>query len=227
VSTMGKSLGSAIRGIGVLGVVAALMAGCTHAIPIKASLEAPPNVAQVPVAVGVYYSAEFRAYEHLGARFGDRWAFPLGQGSVALFDRVFPVMFERTFPVQSLPPLNPGGPQLAAVIEPKIEEFDFTLPMLKTGTFSAEITYRFTLYSPQGDPVASWTVKGVGAKPGEIGFELARWPGEAADLAMQDAATKFISGFRDVPEVRQWLRRVGAPGAGLIPCWLHTLFKRG
>ena len=62
----------------------------------------------------------------------------------------------------------------------------------------------------RGDPVASWTVTGTGAKPGEFGFEFARWPGEAADIAMQDAAKQLVSGFSDVPEVRRWLKEKGA-----------------
>lgn len=195
-------------------VVAILLVSCTHTIPLKATIEPPLDVTQVPVAVGVYYSPEFRAYEHAGSRGGDRWVFPLGPASMTLFDQAFPRVFASTQPVQSRPPLPTGDVELAAVIEPKIETFDFGLPFLKTGTYTAEITYRFTLYSPRGDPIASWLVKGVGAKPGEGGFEFARWPGEAADLAMRDAATKFLTGFGEVPEVQRWVRQVKAPRVG-------------
>jgi len=181
------------------------IAGCTHAIPLKVTMEVPPTVNKIPVRIGVFYSQEFRNYQHVGSRGGDRWDFPLGSVSVPLFDQAFATLFNSVESVPSLPPLS-GYPGLAAVIAPKIEAFGFSLPFLKTGTYTAEITYRFTLYSLKGDPIASWTVKGIGEKPGQVGFEFARWPGEAADLAMQEAVTKFLNGFSDVPEIQRWLR---------------------
>lgn len=200
-------------------------AGCAHTIPLKAaSLDRPPGAVQAPVAVGIYYSLEFRTHEEKIWRSGDRWDFALGEASVRLLDRAWPMLFESSAPVPSRPPLQTGQPKLAAVIEPKIEAFDFSLPFLKTGTYTAEITYRMTLYSPEGERLVSWTVRGQGAKPGQVGFEFARWPGEAVDLAMQEATMKFVSGFRDVPEVRAWLRRLGVPGASWAPKWLRAAF---
>lgn len=195
----------------------AALAGCTHAIPLKPALDRPAGVQQVPLAVGVYYSAEFREYRHVGSRMGDQWDFALGPASVKLLDAALPMIFESIVPVPGKPPLAGGPGKLAAVLEPTIEEFDFSLPFLKTGTYSAEIAYRFTLFSPAGEPLAAWSVRGRGDKPGQVGFEFARWPGEATDLAMQEAATKLVQGFREVPEVSVWLRRLGVPGAGRPP----------
>jgi hypothetical protein len=151
-----------------------LLSGCAHNIPLKGTLESPPSVTQVPLAVGVYYSPEFCAHKHEDSRKGDRWIFPLGEASVTLFDQVLPRLFKSVLPVQTRHPLATSAPALAVVIEPKIEVFDFAIPFLKTGTYSAELTYRFTLYSPQGNPFASWLVKGEAAKPGEMGFSFAR-----------------------------------------------------
>ena len=92
-----------------------------------------------------------------------------------------------------------------AVLEARIEDFSFDIPLLKTSTYSAEIGYRFTLHSPAGAPVASWRVDGEGAQPGQFGFDFVRWPGEAADLAVEDAMRKFIEEIDLEPEVRRWL----------------------
>jgi hypothetical protein len=78
----------------ILSVVAVWLVGCTHTVPIFDPL---PEGTQVPVAVGVYYSAEFRTYQHTGVK-GDRWVFPLGPASVTLFDQVFPRVFASTKP---------------------------------------------------------------------------------------------------------------------------------
>jgi len=184
--------------------------GCTHAIPLKGTMEALPSAGSagnVPVRAGIYYSPEFRNYQYKASRGGDQWDFPLGSASVTLFNQAFNTLFKSTESVASRPPLS-GKQELSVVIEPKIDAFEFGLPFLKTGSYTAEITYRFTLYSLKGDPFASWTVKGRGEKRGQIGFEFARWPGEAADLAMRDAANKFLDGFSEVPEVQRWLREV-------------------
>src|SRR3989304_2646163 len=156
------------RGINPLGPIggAALLSACAHAIPLQATLERPPTVRQVPLAVGVFYSQEFRDYMHSNWRGGDRWDFPLGQASVKLFGQALPILFESVVPVSGRSPLPEGGAKLAAVIEPKIEAFDFSLPSLQTGTYTAEISYRVTLHSPEDLALASWTVKGIGAKPG-------------------------------------------------------------
>ena len=192
------------------------VSACGHAIPINPTIvesSAPPRVA---ASVGVYFSEEFRAFEHSGNRGGDTWVFPLGPASVGLFTKVFDQVFEGAETVRTLPPLGPEHSDLAAVIETRIEEFDFHIPFLKTQTFTAEITYRFVLHAASGEPVASWTVTGEGAKPGSIGFEIAKWPGQAADAALEDAAQKFARGITNEPEVRRWLRGRGLLLSGTV-----------
>ncbi len=222
---MSARTGSVPRGLArglALFLAAALAVACSHAIPLKPTVERPQGVVQAPAVLGVHYTRDFKEYRHSDWRGGDRWDFDLGRASVELFDKALPALFEGVVPVASRPPLAPGGPKVAAVLEPRIESFDFSLPFLKTGTYTAEITYRLTLYSPQGAQIVSWTVRGAGAKPGQMGFEFARWPGEAADLAMQEAVTRLMTGFREVPEVRGWLRGLGAPGAWWVPRWLRV-----
>jgi hypothetical protein len=200
-------------------VVLAATAACSHTIPLGGvTVDRPPTAVQAPVALGVYYSPEFRAHEAKIWRMGDRWDFALGEASVKLLDRVWPYMVESVLPLPSRPPV-PADRKVAGVIEPKIDSFDFGLPFLKTGTYTAEITYRMTLYSPDGASLASWAVRGEGAKPGQVGFEFARWPGQAADLAMQDAARRLMAEFRDIPEVRAWLRGAGVRDSSSRPAW--------
>lgn len=189
--------------------VGTLMSGCAHTIPLNATVSQTQEVSEVPISVGVYYTPQFRSYKHEGSRMGDKWIYNLGEASVNLFDKVFPTLFQEARHVRERPPISSSDDNLTAVIVPKIEAFDFSLPFLKNGTYTAEITYRFTLYSVKGDPFASWTIKGEGEQRGQFGFSFSRWPGEAADHAMEDAARKFMLGFRDEPEVLNWLTQNG------------------
>ncbi len=208
---------SRLMGLAVL----LMLPACSHAVPLSPAITPSQAQAQVPLNVGVLYTPELTEYEHRGGKMGDTWIFPLGSASVELLDQTWGQAFRSALPVGSRPPLASGSRNLAAVIEPRIEAFDFHLPMIKTGTYTAEITYRFVLYALSGDPVASWTVTGEGAQRGQFGFDFSRWPGEAADLAMEDAAQKFVAGLKRIPEVRRWLRSKGALIAQVLP-WVST-----
>ncbi len=78
------------------------------------------------------------------------------------------------------------------------------------GNYSVDITYRFTLYTPEGDQIVSSTFMGQGKKFAYLGgFSPHQAPGEATSLAMQEAAEKFMSDFPNLPQVQQWIRQVG------------------
>ena len=183
-------------------VTVCLAVGCTHTVPIDATLPRP-LVEPLPFAVGVYYGPELRAYEHVHTSVGFKFKFLVGPRSVALFDHVFAHMFEKAVPVQDRPPLPAGEPELAAVIEPRIENFS-----IDAGRHLWEyvtVTYHMTLYSLHGDQLASWMVEGAGQSEYRLGWGIGL-ASEATRAAMRDAAVKLITGFRNQPDVRRWLR---------------------
>lgn len=183
-----------------------LIAACSHDVPLAPSYTPTADSPAVPEKVGIYLSEEFRTFEHKHSFGGDTWVFPLGAASTPLFEQAFNQVFDGAFAVGSLPPFEPARDDLAAVIEPRIEEFSAHIPLFKTQTYSASIAYRFVLHDAKGEPIASWLVNGEGAQAGEFGFEFAKWPGRAADLAMEDAAQKFSRSILEEPEVRRWLK---------------------
>ncbi len=126
------------------------------------------------------------------------------------------MMFKKAVPVISRPPLPPGGPIVAAVIETKIEKFELGLRTQTifriNNTFDAEITYRFTMYTPEGNQIVSSTYT---AKETIVAstFRIGTPGGDATALAMQDAAVKFMSDFPNLPQVQQWIRQAGGTDA--------------
>lgn len=192
----------------------ALVAACTMNVPLSPEVSATRD-AKIDRFVGLYFPEETAAYTWEENRYGDQFVFPLGPSSVRAIEEAADRVFVRTARVSGLPPLPAGSPDVDAVLEARIEDFSFVLPLLKTSTYSAEIAYRFTLHAPTGAPVASWRVVGEGAKAGELGFEFARWPGEATDLAIADAMQTFVEEIDLEPEVTRWLRDSRAEGAGV------------
>jgi len=197
-----------------------LLFGCTRTVTLQPRLIAHlPPTAEVPLAVGVHYSAEFRNYEHsyTPAARAYKAILPLGSASAALFKDLFPKVFKKVVWLESRVPEPGARAALAAIIEPKVESFSFydlgfrgrrrRVGAPDTVGYRAVITYRFMLYTPEGKEIGSWTTKGVGyGYPGEgLFFPNSSPDREAAELALQDAEGKFVSAFEEVPEAKRWL----------------------
>lgn len=180
------------------------ISGCTQSIPLSPEITTTRS-AKIERFVGLYFPEETKVFSWKESRYGDTWVFPLGPPSVRAIKEAASRTFTRTKIVDQLPPLAQGTPNVDAVLEVRIEDFSFVIPMVKISTYSAEIGYRFTLYAPAGAPVATWRVDGEGEQRGQIGFDFTRWPGEAADLAIEDAMRKFIEEIDLEFEFRRWL----------------------
>lgn len=145
-------------------VVVCIVSGCAPAVPLNPQVNRPPSVAQIPLTVGVYYDQAIRTYERHFRIGSYGFDISLGKSSIVLFDEILPIMFKRVEAVISRPPLPPSGPKIDTVIEPRIEEFKLLHPSVLFGTHKVEITYRFTLYTPEGNQIVSSTFMGKGEK---------------------------------------------------------------
>ena len=192
------------------------LAACeTFTADLKPTAPRPEGVVTIPVSVGVYYSPETLDFTHLYEWYGDFggrevYAFPLGRPRRLVFDDALSMMFREAVPVDRLPTVEDGGPSIAGVVEVGVDAVQVSgLPVI-TFTSWAEITYKFSLFSADGSKLATWRVTGVAEKT----QESLPWGRphsaiiEAVEFAIQDAAAKFMTHFRDVPEVRRWLQGV-------------------
>ena len=185
---------------------AAISAGCVYSIP-EPMLVREPRPEPIPIRIGVYWSPEFRSFiyrpHHLDG-------YALGKPSVRLLSDALALLFIEVVEV----PRPGSGPSLrgdlAGTIEPRIVSAArvlFSAEPVEAGTIvqPVHITYGFTVYSPLGEPVASWEVTGRGNEP--VGNPLDAFSTLKRNFhhAMREAAWRFTSGFRDVAEVRRWL----------------------
>ena len=202
-----------------LGLTLLLLSGCTFSVPLEPAVKLPTKPSQFAFAVGLYNSSEFHKYEYVevyGGTYGthgegDHYVYPLGAASAGLFERLFAEIFEHVSPVSIRPsPSREGPPNVAGILEPAIEAFDVGIPVpSSSGLVWVEITYRMTLYSAHGEVVTSWTISGTGESPASH-WARTSMREKAAELAMQDAATKFVLSLGWVPELRRWLRELQA-----------------
>ncbi len=193
------------------------LAGCTFQVPVEPldSVDRPAEIAEIPATIGVYYSPEFLSHEHkqiIGG--GHKLRFEIGQASADHFDQIFLALFEDVKIADQRPPLPTASPSVDAVIEPRFESVAVQDPSLFgwAGTWDVRLAYLFTLFTDQGEPLASWTINGVGQNTTGVdwtGLGGSNIAAEAANRALQDAGERFLTGFGKVPEVRRWLKESG------------------
>lgn len=159
-------------------------------------------ITQLPAHVGVVVAGDMRNYSHKETRAGGEFAVTLGPGHLKFSQDVFAALFREASVYPDLAAAK-AGPGLAAIFEPRIEQFSFATAQETGGTYYAvTIKYRIQLSTPAGEPVDAFTLTGYGnSLVGGIGG------GEPLDFAtqaaMRDAAAKFLVQFPGQPVARQ------------------------
>ena len=197
--------------------VAALVACCATVVPEPVVIR-EPRPECVPLVIGAHHSQEFRRSSVRLAAVTGRWrTFAVGEPSVKLLDEALTLLFARVVEVSEFPPKIASESAVAGVIEPRIAEVSITLSRdrqsQRVAQTSALITYVFTLYSREGQQLASWQVSGRGVENlPHVGTHL-DWPKVVGkprlEQAMREAAWKLTSEFRSVPGVPRWLHANG------------------
>ena len=119
-------------------------------------------------------------------------------------------MFDSVVAIETLSPQSASSLGIAGIIEPKITNFNANLNSMRP-----DITYQITLYSPAGVELGAWEVVGnLRTTVGAVKFLSD--VGELARLAMRDAATTFIKGFRQEPVVKRWLEGTNIAPKGTL-----------
>ncbi len=186
--------------------VAVFFTGCVWSVP-QPKLVREPRPPTVPLRIGVYYAPKLRWFVYWHHPTDTAWV--LGKPSARLLNDAFTLLFSHVEIVSRPAGASSGGevePRLAGVIEPRIVSAAYDCC---AGGVRASITYGFTLYSPRGDPVASWSVTGVGTSEGSNPFRGVSYVRQSFERAMRDAVWKLTSEFQTVAEIRRWLTEQG------------------
>jgi hypothetical protein len=180
-------------------LAAATLAACTHHVSVTPFALPKPLVEPLPIAVGVYYSPEFRAGEktdtpiYASSGAGSTYVVTMGPASVAMFDQLFGAVFAHIVTVDKTS-LGPTDTQLAAVIEPRLLAVHVT-------DFGERVSlvYMIAVHAPAGEVLAEMRVQGVD---------------QGVEAAMRDAAAEFLLGFCESKEIKGWLGGIDSLSGG-------------
>ena len=158
-------------------------------------------VTQLPVRVGVVLTGDMRSFTHKETRSGVEWAITLGPGHQRLATELFGALFRDPVIFTDMAAAKAAS-GLAAIFEPRIEQFSFATAQETGGNYVAvTIRYRLILSTATGELVDTFTLTGYGNSA--AGGMSSGAPLELAiRAAMRDASAKFLVQFPDQPAAK-------------------------
>ena len=179
-----------LRKLALLAVIA-VTGGCASSVALERASIPEPHVDKMPLDVALRIPEEFHNFVHEENVLGrENWSIELGSANAEFFTQLFGYMFDN------VTVLGPADDALEhnfdALVEPKIEGFEFSVPnQSKTEEFAVWIRYRLQIYDSIGNDAGVWTVSAYGKsqKEGLGGSDSLR---RAAVLAMRDAAALML-----------------------------------
>jgi hypothetical protein len=163
-----------------------------------------PLVKPLPLKIGVYYNDDFRKYESIQSFSNsinvqelERFNIRLGKANIALFDYIFPHVFEEVTPIQDLSEANDDMGNFDIILEPSITHYScyITAGLLKKTKCHVYITYAITFYSLNSARLGTWSISAEGFESIIIGNFPWGLVKDATQSAMRDIAAQFMTGI--------------------------------
>jgi hypothetical protein len=172
-------------------LIAALAAGCASNVTVEDPTIPRPHFDKLPLDVALRLPAEFQNFVHEENVLGrESWTINLGASNASFFTQLFGYMFDNVIVLG--PDDNALDYTFDALVEPKIEGFEFSVPnQSKTDAFVVWIRYRMQVFDSVGTSASTWTVSAYGKSQKE-GLSGGKSLQRAAILAMRDAAALIL-----------------------------------
>jgi hypothetical protein len=172
-------------------VFALLGTGCASNVSVDTPSIPIPHIDKIPIDVALRIPEEFNNFVHEENVLGrETWSISLGSANATFFEQLFGYMFDNVIVLG--PDDDAREYTFDALIEPKIEGFEFSVPnQSKTDAFAVWIRYRMQIFDSAGNSAASWTVSAYGKSQKE-GLGGSKSLQRAAVLAMRDAAALIL-----------------------------------
>tara|TARA_Y100000389_G_scaffold198646_1_gene235535 strand:+ start:5561 stop:6193 length:633 start_codon:yes stop_codon:yes gene_type:complete len=181
-------------------LIVIIASGCASSVSIKDTVIPKPHFKKLPLIVALRIPPEFNNFVHKENVLGQKsWSINLGSSNATLFKQVFKYMFDDLILIG--PKEDASNYIFDALIEPKIEGFEFSVPnQSKTDAFVVWIRYQIKIFDNKGSDFSTWTVSAYG-KSYLKGLGKQKSLQRAANLAMRDAAALILLQMNKVTKI--------------------------
>jgi hypothetical protein len=207
--------------IALAALLLGLLGGCGPTrVVVKGDFPAP-LIEPLPITLGVWFDTDFTHHEifdEATSRKESSWIVNTGAAQVQMWDTLLAGMFKQVVHLTSPP--GPGGsnPGVDAVLIPHVEELQYAIPaQTNVKVYEIWMRYRFDLVTPDGTPIAQWTMTSYGKTPTAMLQSDQEAVNLAAVMALRDAGANFATHFTRVPAVQDWLRGKGVNPSTVTP----------
>ena len=180
------------------------LTGCSQSMTVQTGFPTPV-LEPLPLIMGIRYPDSLTDFVHHEAPpLEAEWTIRLGAANELLFGKLFGAMFVEI--VMLDPEADVAAhPELDAVIEPTLEEFEFSLPrQSQTDQYAVWLRYNVRVYTPDGELISNWPVTAYG-QVGAKSMAPEKSMQQATVLAMRDAAANIAVGFINAPGIKDKL----------------------
>ena len=168
-----------------------------------------PLMSKLPLTIGVWYTDEFAQHEFFDEAKGraeSGWIVRTGEAQVAMWDTLFNGMFVEFVHMKGKPEPGQMNQLVDAVLIPRVDELQYTIPAhTNVKVYEIWMRYAFDMVTPEGNPIAEWTMTAYGKTPTAFLQSDAAAVNLAAVVALRDAGANFAANFTRVPAVQDWL----------------------
>ena len=170
-----------------------IQSSCTNVVVVEGSLPTP-LVEKIPARLGVYYSEEFKTYQHKEnlPQFG-AYEVDLRNQNLKFFRNLSGALFAEVLEIDSPELTAEQTSELDAVFIPRIVQYGFLVPAMSTLTFhEVSIKYEIQLKDRYGKNLGRWSFVGYG-KAEASRFGSGEAVGEATMLAIRDGGARIAT----------------------------------
>jgi hypothetical protein len=196
---------------------ATVLGACAKSVQVTTDFP-PPLMEPYPLVAGVRYRAELTDFVHTeNPELQPEWTIKLGTANLQMFRTLLNGMFIKTIELDVNPQV-PVDPAVDFIIEPKLEEMEFSVPQQSgSDQFVVWLRYNLKLLQPDGQLIGDWRITGYGQEDeGDLGMGSGNAMKDAAITALRDAAASIVVGFTKAPGVEEYiLTRIDAPDEAL------------
>ena len=130
----------------------------------------------------------------------------LGQSQSKLFNQVFSDMFATLTRYQTHSKSSAQNVDLMVV--PHIEDVQLAMPFeTQLNVFEVWLKYNIQVFNSEGEPIADWLMSCYGKTQTRFLKSEEEALNQATTAALRDAGVRLITGFKQVPEISDWLEQ--------------------
>jgi len=182
-----------------------LTQGCSTNVLVVGAY--PPALIQtLPYSTGLVLNNSFTNYSFTREKDDKRITITLGGSQTELLSQIFGDMFLKVTPFQAIP--QAGKNNLDLLIVPHIEKLQLSMPdETSINIFEVWIKYKLEIFDHSGTLITEWFVSSYGRTQTRFLKSQEAALNQATTSALRDAGTQIITGFNEVPKIRDWINQ--------------------